>query len=165
MYNRALCLEKLGRTPEHIDALKEYLEYYPYGLLARNSVDKLNFKGDFEYRNHLIGLRTVTLKEIRFKPFSDDITYDSRLSLDVLGSLLSKVPDISIHIVSYQLKNKELAKLKARKIKGYFLHNFKNINSERLKLSWFDVPKKVKVNGNTYTLNETVDFITIVKTK
>lgn len=90
LYNRALALKKLGRKPEEKLALKEYLAYYPAGSKARTATKNLNALGDFSYRNVLIGLRTVTINAITFKPFSDDLTLEARRSLDLIGKILEK---------------------------------------------------------------------------
>ena len=57
LYNRALSLKKLGRTPEEKLAWKTYLEYYPAGKLAQNAVRFSNTLGVFDYRNHIIGFK------------------------------------------------------------------------------------------------------------
>ncbi len=163
LYNRALSLNKLGRTPEEKIAWKEYLSYYPAGALARNAVKQLNEKGNFEYKNHLIGFKTITLRNITFKPLSAELNSDSKPSLDVLGEILSDNKKISIHIVVYQLKNKILAKQKAKSIKRYLLTKYPKININRLKLSWFNQAKRVVISKRRYQLDETVDFITAAK--
>ncbi len=163
LYNRSLCLEKLRRTPEVILSLKEYLEYYPSGLLAKKATEKLNSLGDFSFRNHLIGFKTITLRDIEFEPFSAEISSKSYSSLDVLGRVLEENKKISIHIIAYQLNNKNLAKEKVKSIKTYLLKNYGEINTNRLKLSWFDTSKKIKIKKNLYKLDENIDFITYIK--
>lgn len=163
LYYRALTLSKLKRTPEEIIAWKEYLSYYPSGSLARNAVKTLNENGIFEYKNYLIGFKNITLKNITFEPFSSKITYSSGSSLDILGKILEANKKISIHIVSYQLNNKQLAKQKSKSIKKYLLANYKNIDSRRLKLSWFNQAKKFRTNKKQYFLNEDISFITALK--
>ncbi len=41
-YNRALIINKLGRTPEEIIAWLDYLEQYPVGTMAHQATDYLN---------------------------------------------------------------------------------------------------------------------------
>lgn len=160
IYNRAIVLNKLKRFPEEKVALKIYLDYYPDGSLARNATKNLNSMGNFDYRNYLIDIRTITLKKIEFKPFSSQIDFYSRDSLNYLGELLNNNKKVKIHIVVYQQGNKKLAKNKAKEIKKYILNKFDNVDKNRLKLSWFGIPKVVIHNGRTYNLGESVDFIT-----
>ena len=162
LYNRASTLKRLKRIPEEKNAWLEYLEYYPSGSFARNAVKNLNKMNNYEYKNHLIGFKTITLKNIEFTPFTSDITKESKPSLDVLGKILTENKKISIHIIAYQLNNKTLAKQKAIEIKKYILKNNKKIDSKRLKLSWFDQSKKFKIGRKNFIQNETIDFITVV---
>lgn len=163
LYNRALCLNKLKRKPEELQAWILYLDYYPSGYLAVKAVEYLNNLGNFDYKNHVIGIRKVTLKNITFKTFNDEISTASISSLDVVGMLLTKFKSISIHIIVYQLNNKKLAEQKANSIKKYLLSNYSEIDADRLKLSWFNQSKKISVNKKKMKLDETVDFITFIE--
>ena len=160
LYNRAYIMKQLGRTPEEKLAWQEYLAYYPSGAMARRAVLHLNALGDFEYRNYIIGRRTVTLKTIVFEPFTAKIGEDSRPSLDLLGIIMKNNSTVSIHIVTYQKKHKELAEARAKSIKTYLLKEFKEIKSSRLTVSWFDVPEKIKIDKKTFYNDESVNFIT-----
>jgi tetratricopeptide (TPR) repeat protein len=160
LYNRAYIMKELGRTPEEKLAWQEYLAYYPSGAMARRAVLHLNALGDFEYRNYFIGRRTVTLKTIVFEPFTAKIKEDSRPSLDLLGTIMKNNSSVSIHIVAYQKKNKELAEARAKSIKTYLLKEFKEIKSSRLTVSWFDVPEKIKIDKKIFYEDESINFIT-----
>ncbi len=70
MYSKALSLKFLDRHKEEKKAWEEYLKRYPSGYLAIKAADYLNRLGSFTYRNHPLGARTVTLKEIKFQPGS-----------------------------------------------------------------------------------------------
>lgn len=163
LYNRALCLKQLKRKPEEKLAWIEYLEYYPSGNLAQNSVTQLNKLGNFDYNNYVLGHRTITLKKISFEKFTSNINFDSTLSLDLLAKVLEKNKKLEIHIISYQEKNILLAKQKAKSIKNYILKKYPNIKANRLNLSWFDQPKIIKRSKNKFELGEFIDFITVVK--
>lgn len=158
LYNYALSQRKLKRIPEEIAAWKRYLDYYPSGFLAKKAVEMLNSRNDFSYKNHLIGFKTISLKEIEFEPISNKLSLDSKKSLDVIANVLNTYKNLSIHIVSYQYNNKELARLKALSIKNYLVS--KGISSNRLSPSWFSKRKKVSRN---FFLMQTSDFITVVK--
>ncbi len=161
LYNRALTLNRLGRTPEEKLAWKQYLAYYyPSGIMGRRAAVHLNVLGDFEYRNYLIGRHTITLQKIQFEPFTAKIGKDSQPSLDVLGAILKNNKGIAIHIVAYQKNNRELAETRAKSIKQYLLKNFSAIKTSRLTVSWFDVPEKIRVGKKTFQEDESINFIT-----
>ena len=163
LYNRGYIMRQLERAPEEKIAWKQYLAVSPSGAKARQAVIHLNEIGDFEYRNHLIGKRRVTLKKIWFDPFTAKISKYSYPSLDVLGDILKNNQNISLHIVTYQKNNPKLARARAKSIKQYLIKKNPNIKSSRLMLSWFDVPEPIKAGGKTYTENESVNFVTRVK--
>jgi tetratricopeptide (TPR) repeat protein len=160
LYNRAYIMKQLGRTPEEKLAWHEYLAYYPSGALARRAVSHLNALGDFEYRNYLIGRRTITLKKISFEPFTAKISKDSPPSLFLLVNIIKNNKNVSIHIVAYQKKNKELAEARAKSIKTYYMKEFKEIQSSRFTVSWFDVPERIKVDKKIFYADESINFIT-----
>lgn len=160
LYNRAYIMKKLGRTPEEKVGWQEYLAYYPSGAMARRAVVHLNALGNFEYRNYIIGRRTVTLKTTAFEPFTAKIKKASRPSLDLLGTIMKNNSRVSIHIVAYQKKNKELAEARAKSIKRYLTKEFKEIKSSRLMVSWFDVPERIKIDKKIVYADESINFIT-----
>lgn len=160
LYNRALCLMYLGRTKEEKTAWKEYLDFYPSGLMTRNAVEHLNRLGDFSYRNHIIGPRIVTLRKIQFEPFSDKLTGVAKDSLDFLGEILSISREVSIHVVVYQKNNLKLAEQKAKNIKRYLDEKYSGIQSSRINISWFDVPEKISIGDRIFNEDESVNFFT-----
>ena len=165
LYNSALALHKLRRTKEEKIAWKEYLDFYPSGPMARRAADHLNYIGDFSYRNHLIGLRTITLRKIQFKPGNSTLTSEDKDTLNFLGSILRYASHVSIHIVAYKNKDKKLAEKRAKTIKKYLMGYLENKEFQRLKVSWFDVPERIRVGGRTFRQDESVNFITAVSKK
>jgi len=165
LYNRALILNKLRRRKSEKKAWKEYLDFYSAGPMARHATVNLNYLGDFSYRNYLIGARTITLRKIQFKPSIDTLTYTDKKSLIFLGSVLKYMKDVSIHIVVYHKKNNQLAEKRAKSIKRFLLKRIGSKGFHRLKVSWFDVPERVRVGGRTFRQNESVNFITAVSKK
>lgn len=164
LFNRAFCIQKLNNPySQRIKAWKKFIDYYPYGELTIKAVEHLNNMKNFDYRNHIIGVRKITLEKIKFKNASNKLTYEAKESLNVIGRILEKYKSISIHIVVYHKKDKIKAKQKAKIIKEYILNRYDNIQENRLKLSWFDVSKDVIIKGKVHKLNETVDFISIIK--
>jgi len=162
LFNRALIMGQFGRTPEERLAWKEYLAVYPSGAKARQAAAHLNAIGDFEYRNFLIGSRTITLEKIWFEPFTDKIGRYSEPSLEMLGAILKNNPEIVIHIVAYQKNNIKLAKTRAISIKKYLLKKYPQIQASRLLVSWFGVPEKIIRKNMPHLEDESIRFITAV---
>ena len=160
LYNRALTLKYLDRTKEEQVAWKEYLDFYPAGPLTRTAVGHLNSLGDFSYRNHVVGLRTINLRKIQFEPFSATLTAEAKQTLYFLGAVLSVAKDVSIHAVVYQKNNPKLAEQKAKNIKKYLIDRYPQIETSRIKISWFDVSETIRVGDKSFSEDESVNFFT-----
>ena len=164
LFNRALVLKRLKRTSEEKLAWKKYLGVYSGGLMASQAATNLNEMGDFEYRNYLIGSRTITLKTAFFTPATATLQKDSPTNLDLLGEILKNNKSLAIHIVAYQDRNKKLAEMRAKSIKTYLVNNRSfDIQPSRLMVSWFDVKEEMKIGKRTFKESESINFITAVK--
>jgi tetratricopeptide (TPR) repeat protein len=159
LYNRALALRKLNRTPEEINAWKTYLAAYPDGSFARTATDYLNRYGDFDYRNHILGKRVLTLAQVQFEPSSARIRKVSHPSLDKLAEVATLNSRLILHIVAYQKNNRKLAEMRAKSVKKYLLDQERRLNGARLKVSWFDKPETVKVDRRVYHLDSAINFL------
>ena len=160
LYNRGLIFRHFDRTPEETLAWRIYLENYPQGAEARQAAEFLNSSGIFDYRNHLIGIRTITLGKIQFEPFTATITKSSRKTLDFLGEVFERQTRFELHIVAYQKNNKDLAKARAKSIKQYLSDSGRGIHPSRVRISWFDVPEKIAVGKARFTEDEAINFFT-----
>ncbi|WP_163337365.1 tetratricopeptide repeat protein [Desulfopila sp. IMCC35008] len=158
LYNRALILKRLGRTPEEKIGWLEYLDYYPSGHMARRAVDHLNYLGDFSYRNHRLGPRTVTLEKIYFEPFSDRLSGNSVESLNLVGGIAEKMKKGKLQILVYQKNNKKLAKARATAIRQYLIEEFPGLPLKRIGISWFDSPQSFKIKKKKMKIEESVSF-------
>ncbi len=158
LYNRALILHRLDRTPEARLAWKAYLANYCDGPLAKKATSHLNALGDFEYRNHVIGKRTVILRKIWFEISSDRIWEGSMPSLDRLGEIFRPSKNLTLHIVAYQKQNKPLAEARAKSIKQYLLNRFPDLESHRLLVSWFGVPQRITVASSEFLEDASIQF-------
>jgi tetratricopeptide (TPR) repeat protein len=159
LYNRAVCLRKLGRVSEEKRAWLHYLDIYPSGSFARLAADRLNSLGDQTYRNHRLGLRTLTLAEIGFVPFSDKLSETAYPSLDLVGSTVAKMKGGTLNIIVYQLNNSTLAKSRAITIRDYLTKHFPELNKDnRLQISWFGTTEKRVVLKKELLLKESVQF-------
>jgi len=159
LYNRAVILRRLGRVPEEKRALLQYLDAYPSGNFARLAADRLNSLGDGSYRNHHLGLRTLTLMKIEFLPFSDKISKKSFPSLDLVGETLDNMSRGTLNIIVYQVNNKSLAKSRAVSIRNYLIARYPDLQkNNRIRTSWFGTAEKRTVLKKTVVLKESVQF-------
>ncbi len=161
LYNRAVILQRHGRTAEERQAWLHYLVHYPAGSKARYAADSLNALGDFSFRNHRLAARTVTLEQIRFKPFSADLLPASYDSLRVVGSITRNRTDHTLQIVAYQNNNEPLARQKAQAVKQFLLTAFPGLESHRIGVSWFGVSEEVTVLNKKQVLDEAIVFFTV----
>ena len=158
LYNRALTLRRLQRTPEEINAWKVYLGAYPDGAFARQAAAYLNRHGRFDYRNHMIGKRTLTLAQVRFKPSSARIRQASFPVLEKLAGITANNTDLVLHIMAYQKNNLKLAEVRAKSVKKFILAQDGSIDRARIKVSWFDQPEAVKAGRRTHRLDSSIHF-------
>ena len=158
LYNRALALRKLQRTPEEINAWITYLGTYPDGAFARRAADYLNTHGRFDYRNHVIGKRTLPLAQMRFQPSSARLSKASFPALKKLAGVTAKNTSFVLHITAYQKNNLKLAEVRAKSVKKYILAQEDSIDLARIKVSWFDQPETVKAGRRTHRLDSSINF-------
>ncbi|MEE4164615.1 MAG: tetratricopeptide repeat protein [Desulfocapsaceae bacterium] len=163
LYNRALILNKLGRTPEEIIAWLDYLEQYPTGSMARQATDYLNGARNFSFRNHTLGTHTITLEKIRFVPFSAELADASHNSLLLVGEVFADMQQGTLQIITYQKNNKELAQRRVIAIKDYLLAEFPSIPRTRIGISWFAEPQRIMISGKKLSIEESVSFFVTVK--
>ncbi len=159
LYNRALLLKILKRTPEEKEAWLEYLNLYPAGSLARKASNHLNRLSDFSYRNHSLGVRTVTLGKIRFEVITAKLLKSSYLSLDVVGATVSNMEQGTLQIIAYQKNNKALARQKVISIKNYLKEHFPKLDKQkRIQISWFAVPETYRIGKKKVRADESIRF-------
>jgi len=163
LYNRALALNGLGKTAEEIAGWKKFLEYYPDGSLAMQATERLNLHGDFTYRNFILGQRNVTLKSMVFKPGTNVLDTDSRTSLHVINAMMKANKKLALHIVAYAKGDAARAKARAKNVRDYMLSGNPGIDLKRLPLSWFGIAEQIEMRGTTFTLDDSVQFITVLQ--
>ena len=157
LYNRALALRFLGRKSEEKQAWLSYLKWYPSGYLAGRAADHLNGLGDFSYRNHYLGKRTVTLKEITFtSAHSHVLAREALPSLRLVGAIISNRPASQLQIIVFQKHDTSLAHQRAEAIRSYLLKNFSEIGAERVHVSWFGKSETLMIEGKKHTLPQAV---------
>lgn len=158
LYNRALILKALGRTPEERTAWLEYLSLYPAGNLARRATDHLNMLGDFSYRNHTLGARTITLQRIAFKPFTAELDPSSHPSLKLVGATAVNMGRGTLQVAVFQKNNRKLARRRAISIKKYLQDQFPDLRGDRIGTSWFEVPEEFTIAGRRLRAEASVRF-------
>lgn len=158
LYNRALILTKFGRNPEALEGWLEYLSYHPSGAMARQAVAHLNSLDNFSFRNYTLLSRTVTIEKIYFEPFSAEIEPASYPSLELMGTVFSNMRKGRLQVIVYQLKNKALAKQKAKNIKKFLLNNFPELQSKQIGISWFDSPEILQTSKKKKKIYDSVNF-------
>ena len=158
LFNRALILNRFGRTPEEEIGWLEYLTRYPSGRLAPRAVTYLNKIGNFSFRNHQLGSNTVTLEKIRFSAFSDQLSEASNESLELVGSVFQDMDRGKLEIVMYQKNNKDLARKRALAIKKFLMNEYPGIAPKRIGVSWFAEPQVITFGNTKQTINESVSF-------
>lgn len=163
LYNRALILHRQGKTAEEKEAWIDYLSLYPTGGMAIRATEFLNAAGNYNFRNHTLGVRTVTTEKIRFLPLSSELADSSHESLMVLGTVFSHMGKGTLQVVTYQNKNKELAHARAVTIKKYLLTNIPSISSKQIGISWFAEPQKLTVKKKRRKIDESVSFFVTMK--
>jgi tetratricopeptide (TPR) repeat protein len=163
LYNRGLIYRHFGRSAEEIKAWRIYLGTYPEGAYSRQAAEFLNGHGIFDYRNHLIGIRTITLGRIQFEPFTAKLQKSSHGTLDFLGEVFEKQTRFELHILGYQKNNAALARERVKSIKRYLTDHFSRIGPSRIKISWFGTAEKMTVDGKRFTEDQSVDFFTMRK--
>lgn len=163
MFNRAVALERLKRDREMKLAMHRYLENYPDAPLARQGVRMLNEAGDFSWRNHVIGLRTIPLKAVEFRPGTATLTENGEASLRRIGEMLNDKADLNVHVVVYVKGDTALARDRALAVREYVRRQYPKVAPARLAPSWFDKPESIKTDTGTHSLAQSVNIFTKVQ--
>ncbi len=159
LYNRALILRVLQRTAEERLAWLYYLDSYPRGKFAVRAADRLNSLENYSYRNYILGPDVVTLTDIGFVSFKDELYLYAMDSLDIVAETVFKAGSVKLNIVVYQKNNNTLAKLRAQSIRDYLYENYPGLKTaENISLSWFASSERREVMGRKLILDESVLF-------
>ncbi len=158
LYNKGLALKRIGRNQEEMLAWKHYLSMNNTGLWALRAAAHLNASGDFSYRISQIGRQKIVIGPFPTND-SDKKIMLSDSSLRSLGQSLQLSPDLDLFVIVYLDNNPDLAKQQAKNIKKQLLENFSNINSARIKLSWFGVEEEMTIGNKSFSLKHSVRFL------
>jgi outer membrane protein OmpA-like peptidoglycan-associated protein len=122
----------------------------------------LNKSGDFSWRNHVIGLRTVALQAVEFRAGTATLTDGAASSLKRIGAILFAKPSLELHVVAYVKGNAALARERALAVRAYVNRVFPDVAAKRLVPSWFGQPEMIKADGGTSIRTESVNIFTKV---
>ena len=162
IYNKGLALKRIGRNQEETLAWKNYLSIKNTGLWALRAAAHLNASGDFSYRINQIGRQKIVIGPFLTND-SDKKIMLSDSSLSSLGASLRLSPDLDLFVIVYFDNNPDVAKQQAKNIKKQLLENFSNINSARIKISWFGVGEEMTMGNKSFSLKHSVRFLGLEK--
>jgi tetratricopeptide (TPR) repeat protein len=158
LYNRALILDLQKKKRDAKEAWQEYLKWFPAGLHSIQAADHLNILGDYRYENHFIGIRTVTLKEIRFQKRSDKVSVDAIASLRLIGTIVSNLERGNLQIVVYGVDYRISAQRRANELRKKILELSPGLTPDRVWVSWFNQAEVFTKNGKENIKNNSVRF-------
>ena len=158
LYNRALILDLQKKKRDAKKAWQEYLKWFPAGLHSIQAADHLNILGDYSYENHFIGIRTVTLKEIRFQKRSDKVSVDAISSLRLIGAIVSNLERGNLQIVVYEVDFRKSAERRANELRKKVLVLSPDLSPDRVLVSWFNQAEVFTKKGKENIKNNSVRF-------
>jgi tetratricopeptide (TPR) repeat protein len=166
LYNRGLALQRLGRRQDEKAAWKAYLKiYHGSGSWAARAVEHLNATGDFSYRMWRMGAMKLSIPSIGFKPGTSELTPAGVDAVSHIRRVLAGHKALDLHVIAYVEKNSQLAQTRARKVKQSILKNVSAINPARIKVSWFNIPEEISIEGKNVNLSDSVKLIAIQRRK
>ena len=158
LYNRALILDLHKKRDDAKKAWLEYLKWFPAGIHSIQAANHLNNLGDYSYENHFIGIRTVTLKEIRFQKRSDKVSVDAISSLRLIGTIVSNLERGNLQIVVYEDDYRISAQRRANELRKKILELSPGLTPDRVWISWFNQAEIFTKNSNKNIKNNSVRF-------
>jgi len=159
LFHRAAVQARLGRRNEAKHGWKRFLALYPDGAMALAAADHLNSWGDFDFRGTRVGRVRVAIGRIAFDHLNE-VAPESRPSLGLIAERLRDASDFKLHVVVYMEGQPETAKLRSMAVRQAILTQAPGIDPDRLPLSWFGVAEQVEAGGRTWSLAESVHFVT-----
>lgn len=145
-YNSGLIYRALGLIPEEITSWRSFLQDNRIGSKAFRAVERLNGNDDFSFRSYQVGGRKVIVNQQAL--LDESLPEDARREeLKVISSILESNEHLTLEVVAFVENDREAARKRAAEIKSMILKNSKADIRSRVKLSWFDVPEKIKRHG------------------
>ena len=152
LFNRGVALHHQGEAILEKDAWAAYLNVYDRGEQAIQAAAFLNANGDFTFRRIQLGPLEMVKRRITFRTGETALGEIARDTLGDIGRVLANNRKLELHIVAYVENDAQLAKLRAKAVKQYLAESAAGISPQRLKMSWFNVPEKIQLEGHTLSL-------------
>jgi tetratricopeptide (TPR) repeat protein len=159
LYHRAMVLQKQGKATEEAKAWKSYLDEHPDGPLAQNASRYLNARGDFSYRPHQVGHKSLVLAWIRFIKGTDVLHSQAEPSLHVVGKAMEKVPSTTLTVQSFARDDLDLAKRRGDRVKEFLVRRY-GLDPSRIVVEPYGRPENVMAGGTVYALDHSIVFKT-----
>ena len=160
LYNAGVALRELGRVDEALAVWHRFLQLHQTDALAVGAARNLNLAGDFRYRAFAVGRRFIVGPSPGFQEGTPSLDAQLAETLDAVGRTIQENDDLTLHIVTFLLDNKELAEQRAKAAKRYVAENFPDIRPERVRVSWFGQAESITLNDNVYKLNASLSIFT-----
>jgi len=162
LFNSGVALYNLKQGEQAKETWLTYLSHYPAGPQAMQVVGWLNANGDFSYRSHVLGNRHMIFRATGFADGTCQVTAGDQAVWQVIGrQLLVLMPEMDLHIVGYVEGDAALARCRVQEIKRRILSEFRQLPADRIRLSWFGVPKKTLLENRVHELKESIQFFTL----
>lgn len=141
-YNTGLIYRVQGMIDEEIYSWQMFLQNNRTGTRAFRALQRLNAYNDFTFRAYTIGFRKIIVNHQTL--LDDSLPEQIRLNeLETIASMLKDHTYFGLEVVVFVENDLEAAKKRAIEIKHLIKNTGKDI-SDRVKLSWFDVPEFIQ---------------------
>ena len=142
LYNIGLIHRVRGMIDEEIYSWRMFLQNNRSGARAFRALQRLNSYNDYSCRAYGIGLREVIVNQQVL--LDDSLPERVRLNeLVEIASILEDNSDLDLEVVVFVENDLEAAHKRALEIKRLIKNTGKDV-SDRVKLSWFDVPEHIQ---------------------
>jgi tetratricopeptide (TPR) repeat protein len=165
LYNQGLAQRGAGDSAGEADAWARYLSYHRSGEKACRAVERLNAAGDFRFRLYALGGIRVVLPQIRFLETDERPDEESRKTLDFIGRLLLRQPDLKLHVVVYEKGHSGMARRKAEQVRTILAGENNDQRRYRLRISWFGRAETIPIGGKVFKVDRSVRIYTDVAVK
>jgi tetratricopeptide (TPR) repeat protein len=158
LFNTGIAYRKLSRTTEENAIWTRFLSHTNTGPRAVKAVKHLNSNGEFSMQLAYFGGQPRVLKSIAFKANGIEPLPESIPPLIQAGQIIRDTPNLLLHIIVYEKDHMALARKRSKRLKKYITDVYPEIDANHIRTSWFDVPRRLKANGEQYSLDSSVQL-------
>jgi len=160
LYNAGLALKALDREEEARTVWRRYLQHHRTDRLAVEAARNLNSISDFSYRPFPVGKRFIVGPSPGFKAGVTELAPALAATLAEIGRLIKDQDDVVLHIVAFVKDNEQLAARRARAAKDYIAEKFPEIESRRVRTSWFGQAETIQTGKRNDSLEASIKLFT-----